>query len=83
MAELLQGKKAIDRDFETTIEESEKRIKLLLRPGEMKARFEHFRKEAESKLPPLPPQKPMESTPFITRRILGVHARISQETFCQ
>ncbi|KAM1452954.1 hypothetical protein ACFXTO_002628 [Malus domestica] len=32
-------------------EEADKRIKLLLRPGEMKARFEHFKQEAESKLP--------------------------------
>ena len=55
MTELLQGKKVIDRDFETEVEESEKRIKLLLRPGEKKARFEHSRKEAESKLS-LPPQ---------------------------
>ncbi|KAM1304565.1 hypothetical protein ACFX2F_022212 [Malus domestica] len=59
MAELLQEKKAVDRDFETTIEESEKRIKLILRPGEMKARFEHFRKEAESKLPSLPLEVPL------------------------
>ncbi|KAM1094642.1 hypothetical protein ACFX13_009748 [Malus domestica] len=59
MAELLQGKKVIDRDFETTIEEYDKCIKLFLRPGEMKARFEHFRKEAESKLPLLPSQEPL------------------------
>lgn len=44
MAELLQGKKVIDYDFETTIEESEKQIKLLLWPGEMKAHLEHFQK---------------------------------------
>ncbi|KAM1134912.1 hypothetical protein ACFX19_044683 [Malus domestica] len=59
MAELLQGKKVIDRDFETTIKESEKRIKLLLWSGKMKAHLKHFRKEAESKLPPLPPQEPI------------------------
>ncbi|KAM1131885.1 hypothetical protein ACFX19_047054 [Malus domestica] len=54
MAKLLQEKKVVDRDFETTIEKSEKCIKLFLQPGEMKDRFEHFRKEAESKFPPLP-----------------------------
>lgn len=59
MAKLLQGNKVIDHDFETTIKESEKRIKLLLQPGEMKARLEHFRKEAESKLSPLPPHEPL------------------------
>ncbi|KAM1053030.1 hypothetical protein EV1_000553 [Malus domestica] len=75
MAELLQGKKVIDRDFETTIEESKKRIidrdfettieeskkriKLILRPGKMKAHLEHFRKKTKSKLPPLPPQEPL------------------------
>ncbi|KAM1915683.1 hypothetical protein ACFX13_035502 [Malus domestica] len=59
MAELLREKKAADCDFETTIEESEKRIKLILRPIEMKARFEHFRKEAESKLYPFTPQEPL------------------------
>ncbi|KAM2893541.1 hypothetical protein FF1_008886 [Malus domestica] len=58
MAEL-QGKRVMDRDFETTIEESEKRIKLLIRPGEMKAHFEHFRKEVESKRPPLSQQEPL------------------------
>ncbi|KAM2972025.1 hypothetical protein FF2_018763 [Malus domestica] len=45
MAEL-QGQKETNRDFETTIEVAEKRIKLLLRPGEMKAGFEQFKKEA-------------------------------------
>lgn len=49
----------MDRDFETTIEESNKRIKLILRPREMKACLEHFRKEAKSKLPPLPSQEPL------------------------
>ena len=34
MTELLQAKKVINRDFENEIEESEKRIKRLLRPGE-------------------------------------------------
>lgn len=43
MTELLQGKKATDRDFETMIEQLEKWIKLLLRPREIKARLEHFR----------------------------------------
>ncbi|KAM2936423.1 hypothetical protein COP2_034025 [Malus domestica] len=42
MDELLQGKKVIDHDFETTIEESKKKIKLLFLPREMKARLEHF-----------------------------------------
>ncbi|KAM1262880.1 hypothetical protein ACFX2G_028566 [Malus domestica] len=41
MAELLQAKKAVDHDFETTIEESEKCIKLLLRPGEMNNQAEY------------------------------------------
>lgn len=59
MAELLQGKRMIDRDFETTIEESEKRIKLFLWPREMKAHLEHFWKEVESKLPLLPTQEPL------------------------
>ncbi|KAM1195014.1 hypothetical protein ACFX2J_021567 [Malus domestica] len=58
MAEL-QGQKETNRDFETTIEASEKRIKLLLRLGEMKARFEQFKKEAESQLPPLPLKEPL------------------------
>ncbi|XP_068344173.1 uncharacterized protein [Pyrus communis] len=59
MAELLQEKKAVGRDFETIIKESEKRIKLILRPREMKTRLEHFRQEAESKLPLLPSQQPL------------------------
>ena len=59
MRELLQGKQVINRDFETTIEEFEKRIKLILRPGEMKARLEYYRKEAESKLPPPPRPEPL------------------------
>lgn len=59
MTELLQGKKVTNRDFETEIEELEKRIKLLIQLGEMKARIEHSRKEAKSKLPPLPPQEPL------------------------
>ena len=59
MVELLQGNKVINRDFETTIEESDKRIKLFLQPGEIKAHLEHFWKEAKSKLPPLPPQQPL------------------------
>ena len=44
---------------ETTFEEADKRIKHLLRPGEMKARFEHFRQEAENKLPPPTTQEPL------------------------
>lgn len=59
MTELLQGKKAIYYDLETMIEESEKQIKLLIQLGEIKARLEHFREEAESKLPPLTPQEPL------------------------
>lgn len=59
MAKLLQGKKVIDRDFETTIEESKKCIKLLNWPGEMKTRFEHFSKEGKRKLPSLPAQEPL------------------------
>lgn len=71
MIELLQGMKVIDRDFEIEIEESKKRIKLLLRPGELKACIK--RKEAESKLPPLPPHEPLikvrwnHHLPFSTR----------------
>ncbi|KAM2335347.1 hypothetical protein ACFXTH_012765 [Malus domestica] len=58
MAEL-QVEKETNRDFEVTIEAAEKRIKLLLRPGEMKARFEHFGKDAENKQPPLPLKEPL------------------------
>ncbi|KAM0989627.1 hypothetical protein EV1_013421 [Malus domestica] len=46
MTELVQGKRLVNRDFETTFEKADKRIKLLLQPGEMKARLEHFRQEA-------------------------------------
>ncbi|KAM0988057.1 hypothetical protein ACFX10_012118 [Malus domestica] len=53
MAEL-QGRKRTSHNFETTIEESEKRIKFLIRPGEMKTRFEQFEKDTERKLPLLP-----------------------------
>ncbi|KAM1524790.1 hypothetical protein ACFX10_009346 [Malus domestica] len=59
MIELVQGKWLVSRDVETTFEEADKRIKLLLRLGEMKARLEHFRQEAESKLSPLTPQEPL------------------------
>ncbi|KAM0976219.1 hypothetical protein ACFX2C_019159 [Malus domestica] len=59
MTELVQGKRLVNRDVETTFEEADKRIKLLLQPGEMKARFEHFRQEAESKLPPPTTQEPL------------------------
>ncbi|KAM2081256.1 hypothetical protein ACFX1T_034920 [Malus domestica] len=52
MTELVQGKQLVNRDVETTFEEADKRIKLLLRPWEMKARFEHLRQESESKLSP-------------------------------
>ncbi|KAM1002267.1 hypothetical protein ACFX2C_002716 [Malus domestica] len=52
MTELVPGKRLVNRDVETTFEEADKRIRLLLWLGEMKARFEHFRQEAESKLPP-------------------------------
>ncbi|KAM1966178.1 hypothetical protein ACFX15_046430 [Malus domestica] len=55
MTELVQGKQLVNQDFETTFEEAGKGIKLLLRPGEMKARLKHFRQEAESKLLPLTP----------------------------
>ncbi|KAM1444484.1 hypothetical protein ACFX2I_040627 [Malus domestica] len=58
MAEL-QGQKETNHDFKTTIEESEKRIKLLLRPGEMKAHFVQFKKEAGNQLPPLPLKEPL------------------------
>ncbi|KAM1743403.1 hypothetical protein ACFX12_013297 [Malus domestica] len=44
----LQGQKETNRDYETTIEEFKKRIKLLLQPREMKACFEQFKKEAEN-----------------------------------
>ncbi|KAM1083856.1 hypothetical protein ACFX2J_022081 [Malus domestica] len=59
MTELVQGKQLVKQDFETTFEEADKRIKLFLRPGEMKACLEHFRQEAKSKLPPLTPQEPL------------------------
>ena len=59
MTELVQGKRLVKRDIETTFEEADKRIKLLLRPGEMKARIEHFRQEAESKLAPPAIQEPL------------------------
>ena len=59
MTELTQCKQSVNHALETTFEEAKKRIKLLIRPGEMKARLEHFRKEAEDKLPPLPVQKPL------------------------
>ncbi|KAM1529735.1 hypothetical protein ACFX1Z_018907 [Malus domestica] len=58
MAEL-QGHEETNRDFETTIEAAEKCIKLLLRPGEMKAHFEQFKKEVESQLPPLLLKEPL------------------------
>ncbi|KAM1172880.1 hypothetical protein ACFX2G_023415 [Malus domestica] len=58
MAEL-QGQKDTNRDFETTIEAADKRIKLLLQPGEMKARFEQFKKEVEGQLPLLPSKEPL------------------------
>ncbi|KAM1416750.1 hypothetical protein ACFX2I_008249 [Malus domestica] len=53
MTELAQGKRLVDQDVDTMFKEADKRIKLLIRPGEMKARLEHFRQEAESKLSPL------------------------------
>ncbi|KAM2674252.1 hypothetical protein EV2_015469 [Malus domestica] len=59
MTELVPGKQLVNRDVETTFEEADKRIKLLLRPEEMKARFEHFRQEAESKLLPPTTQAPL------------------------
>ncbi|KAM1024505.1 hypothetical protein ACFX2C_037777 [Malus domestica] len=59
MIELVQGKQPVNHDFETTFEEANKRIKLLIRPGEMKARLEHFREETERKLSPLTPHEPL------------------------
>ncbi|KAM2670743.1 hypothetical protein EV1_006639 [Malus domestica] len=59
MTELVQGKRLVNRDVETTFEEADKWIKLLLRPGEMKARLEHFRQEAESKLASPAIQEPL------------------------
>ncbi|KAM1328710.1 hypothetical protein ACFX2I_012696 [Malus domestica] len=59
MTELVQRKQLVNQDIETTFEEADKWIKLLLRPGEMKARFEHFRQEAESKLPPPATREPL------------------------
>ena len=59
MRELVHGKQSVDHALETTFEEAEKRIKLLIRPGEMKARLEHFKKETEDKLPPLPIEGPL------------------------
>ncbi|KAB2604032.1 hypothetical protein D8674_042381 [Pyrus ussuriensis x Pyrus communis] len=58
MTELAEGKKVAAAGFETTIEDAEKRIKILLRPGETRARLEHFTQEAERKLSPLPPREP-------------------------
>ncbi|KAM1414866.1 hypothetical protein ACFX2I_006584 [Malus domestica] len=58
MTELVQGKWLVNQDIETMFEEVDKRIKLLLRPGDMKARLEHFRQEAESKLTPPATQEP-------------------------
>ncbi|KAM1891393.1 hypothetical protein ACFX14_034677 [Malus domestica] len=58
MAEL-QGQKETNCYFETTIEESKKRIKLLIWPKEMKACFEQFKKEAESQLSLLPLKEPL------------------------
>ncbi|KAM2277153.1 hypothetical protein ACFXTI_035487 [Malus domestica] len=51
---VLQGQKETNRDYETTIKEFEKRIKLLIQPKEIKAHFEQFQKDAESQLSPLP-----------------------------
>ncbi|KAM2554664.1 hypothetical protein TB2_018766 [Malus domestica] len=59
MTKLVQGKRLVNRDVKTTFEEADKRMKLLLQPGEMKARFKHFRQEAESKLPPPTTQEPL------------------------
>ncbi|KAM2620250.1 hypothetical protein TB1_036299 [Malus domestica] len=59
MTELAQEKRLVDQDIETTFEEADKRIKLLIRPGEMRARLEHFRREAESKLSPPVIQEPL------------------------
>ncbi|KAM2350183.1 hypothetical protein ACFX1X_013612 [Malus domestica] len=59
MTELVQGKRLVNQDIETTFEEADKRIKLLLQPGEMKARLEHFRQEAESKLTSPATQEPL------------------------
>ncbi|KAM1945424.1 hypothetical protein ACFX13_000415 [Malus domestica] len=59
MTELAQRKRLVDQDVETMFEEADKRIKLLIRPGEMKARLEHFRQEAESKLSPPAIQEPL------------------------
>ena len=55
----MQGKQSVNHALITTFEEAEKRIKLLIRPGEMKARLEHFKKEAEERLPPLPVEEPL------------------------
>ncbi|KAM2605482.1 hypothetical protein TB2_034282 [Malus domestica] len=59
MTELVQGKRLVNRDVETTFEKADKWIKLLLRPGEIKACFEHFRQEAESTLSPPTTQEPL------------------------
>ncbi|KAM2537585.1 hypothetical protein TB2_023119 [Malus domestica] len=59
MTELAQGKRLVGQDVETMFEEADKRIKLLIRPGEMKARVEHFRQKAESKLSPIAIQEPL------------------------
>ncbi|XP_070668828.1 uncharacterized protein [Malus domestica] len=69
MTELAQGKRLVDQDVETMFEEADKRIKLLIRPGEMKARLEHFRQEAESKLyPPAIPEPLKTSDPGLKAR---------------
>ncbi|KAB2600207.1 hypothetical protein D8674_010478 [Pyrus ussuriensis x Pyrus communis] len=58
MIELAEGKKVAAAGFETTIEDAEKRIKILLWPGETRARLEHFTQEVEMRLSPLPPREP-------------------------
>ncbi|KAM2154946.1 hypothetical protein ACFX1Q_046699 [Malus domestica] len=59
MTELVQGKRLVNRYVETIFEEVDKWIKLHLQPGEMKARFEHFKQEAESKLSLPTTQEPL------------------------
>ncbi|KAM1670164.1 hypothetical protein PS1_044197 [Malus domestica] len=54
MTELVPGKWLVNRDVEITFEEADKRIKLLLRPGEMTARFEHFRQKLKANCPRQP-----------------------------
>lgn len=57
LTEIAKGEKVQAPAIEAEIKESEKRIKRLLRPEEMKGQIEYFTKKAEQTFPPLPPQE--------------------------